>query len=151
MGASNILAIWPRLWRLGRKVVMIGSLLAGTAEKRLARSISIRGAPIKAIAAWDLLGPCPEGSADRYFQGEVSDQMKFVPEGIEGQVAFKGPVSGCCSPAGRRLAGSHGLYGSRQPCKTFATSRNLSVSVALHCVKAMCMMWPSPEKAPTIP
>ena len=39
------------------------------------------------------MGAMARGSADRYFQEEVSDQQKFVPEGIEGQVPYKGPIS----------------------------------------------------------
>jgi IMP dehydrogenase len=38
------------------------------------------------------VGAMGRGSADRYFQGDIKDQMKLVPEGIEGQVAFKGPA-----------------------------------------------------------
>ncbi len=52
------------------------------------------------------------GSADRYFQQEVSDQMKFVPEGIEGQVAFKGPVSGVVHQLIGGLRASMGYTGA---------------------------------------
>jgi IMP dehydrogenase/GMP reductase len=43
------------------------------------------------------VGAMARGSADRYFQKEVTDRMKLVPEGIEGQVPYKGPVGRSCT------------------------------------------------------
>ena len=77
----------------GAKVVMVGSLLAGTQEAP-GEVYLYQGRSYKSYRGMGSVGAMSRGSADRYFQQEVSDQMKFVPEGIEGQVAFKGPVSG---------------------------------------------------------
>ena len=77
----------------GAQVVMIGSLLAGTQESP-GEVYLYQGRSYKSYRGMGSVGAMSRGSADRYFQAEVSDQMKFVPEGIEGQVAFKGPVSG---------------------------------------------------------
>jgi IMP dehydrogenase len=75
----------------GAEVAMIGSLLAGT-EESPGEVFLYQGRSYKAYRGMGSLGAMARGSADRYFQKEVTDQMKLVPEGIEGQVAFKGPV-----------------------------------------------------------
>ena len=75
----------------GAEVAMIGSLLAGT-EEAPGEVFLYQGRSYKAYRGMGSLGAMARGSADRYFQKEVSDQMKLVPEGIEGRVAFKGPV-----------------------------------------------------------
>ena len=77
----------------GADCVMIGSLLAGTSE-RPGEVFLYQGRSYKSYRGMGSLGAMARGSADRYFQQEVSDALKLVPEGIEGQVAFKGPVSG---------------------------------------------------------
>ncbi len=77
----------------GARAVMVGSLLAGT-EESPGEVYLYQGRSYKAYRGMGSVGAMSRGSADRYFQQEVSDQMKFVPEGIEGQVAYKGPVSG---------------------------------------------------------
>jgi IMP dehydrogenase len=77
----------------GARVVMVGSLLAGTQEAP-GDVYLYQGRSYKSYRGMGSVGAMSRGSADRYFQQEVSDQLKFVPEGIEGQVAFKGPVSG---------------------------------------------------------
>jgi IMP dehydrogenase len=56
------------------------------------------------------VGAMARGSADRYFQQDIKDQLKLVPEGIEGQVPYKGPAKGRDPPAGRRREGGDGLY-----------------------------------------
>jgi IMP dehydrogenase len=77
----------------GADCTMIGSLLAGTTESP-GEVFLYQGRSYKAYRGMGSLGAMARGSADRYFQQEVSDALKLVPEGIEGQVAFKGPVSG---------------------------------------------------------
>ncbi len=61
--------------------------------RRPVRSICGRDAPTRATAAWARSVPWPAVRRDRYFQAEVKDALKLVPEGIEGQVPYKGPVS----------------------------------------------------------
>jgi IMP dehydrogenase len=76
----------------GADCTMIGSLLAGT-EESPGEVYLHQGRSYKAYRGMGSLGAMARGSADRYFQEEVSDNLKFVPEGVEGQVPYKGPVS----------------------------------------------------------
>ena len=87
---------------------MIGSLLAGTDEAP-GETYLYQGRTYKAYRGMGSVGAMARGSADRYFQQEVKDALKLVPEGIEGQVPYKGPVERRAAPAGRRPAGRHGL------------------------------------------
>ena len=73
----------------GASVAMIGSLLAGTDETP-GEIFLYNGRSYKAYRGMGSLGAMARGSADRYFQAEVSTPLKLVPEGIEGQVPYKG-------------------------------------------------------------
>ncbi|MFA5988540.1 MAG: IMP dehydrogenase [Sphingomonas sp.] len=75
----------------GASCVMIGSLLAGT-EEAPGETFLFQGRAYKAYRGMGSVGAMARGSADRYFQADIADQMKLVPEGIEGQVPFKGPA-----------------------------------------------------------
>jgi IMP dehydrogenase len=75
----------------GAHSVMMGSMLAGT-EESPGESFLLEGRRFKIVRGMGSLGAMSEGSADRYFQ-EGSDARKFVPEGIEGRVPYKGPAS----------------------------------------------------------
>jgi IMP dehydrogenase len=75
----------------GASTVMVGSLLAGT-EEAPGETFLYQGRAFKAYRGMGSVGAMARGSADRYFQQDIKDQLKLVPEGIEGQVAFKGPV-----------------------------------------------------------
>jgi IMP dehydrogenase len=76
----------------GAGVAMIGSLLAGTDESP-GEVFLYQGRSYKTYRGMGSVGAMARGSADRYFQQEVKDQLKLVPEGIEGQVPHKGAVS----------------------------------------------------------
>ncbi len=76
----------------GADSVMIGSLLAGSDEAP-GELFYYEGRSYKSYRGMGSVGAMARGSADRYFQKEVSDAQKFVPEGIEGQTPYKGPVS----------------------------------------------------------
>lgn len=76
----------------GADCVMIGSLLAGTDESP-GEVILYQGRSYKAYRGMGSLGAMARGSADRYFQQEVRDSLKLVPEGIEGQVPYKGSAT----------------------------------------------------------
>ena len=76
----------------GACVVMMGSLLAGT-EESPGESFLLEGRRFKTVRGMGSLAAMEEGSADRYFQEEALATRKFVPEGIEGRVPYKGPVS----------------------------------------------------------
>jgi IMP dehydrogenase len=75
----------------GASACMIGSLLAGTDEAP-GEVFLYQGRSYKSYRGMGSLGAMGRGSADRYFQQEVGDKLKLVPEGIEGRVAYKGPV-----------------------------------------------------------
>ncbi len=75
----------------GASTVMIGSLLAGT-EEAPGEMFLYQGRAYKSYRGMGSVGAMAKGSADRYFQQDIKDQMKLVPEGIEGQVPFKGPA-----------------------------------------------------------
>jgi len=77
----------------GADCVMVGSLLAGTDEAP-GETYLYQGRTYKAYRGMGSVGAMARGSADRYFQQEVKDTLKLVPEGIEGQVPYKGPVDG---------------------------------------------------------
>ncbi len=70
---------------------MIGSLLAGT-EEAPGETFLYQGRAYKAYRGMGSVGAMARGSADRCFQQDIKDQMKLVPEGIEGQVPYKGPA-----------------------------------------------------------
>ena len=77
----------------GASAAMVGSLLAGTDESP-GEVYLYQGRSFKAYRGMGSVGAMARGSADRYFQAEVRDTLKLVPEGIEGQVPYKGPVGG---------------------------------------------------------
>ncbi len=75
----------------GADCAMIGSLLAGTDESP-GEVFLYQGRSYKSYRGMGSVGAMARGSADRYFQQDIKDTLKLVPEGIEGRVAFKGPV-----------------------------------------------------------
>jgi IMP dehydrogenase len=75
----------------GADCAMIGSLLAGTDESP-GEVFLYQGRSYKAYRGMGSLGAMARGSADRYFQQDIKDSLKLVPEGIEGQVPYKGPA-----------------------------------------------------------
>jgi IMP dehydrogenase len=76
----------------GASTAMLGSMFAGT-EEAPGEVILYQGRSYKSYRGMGSVGAMTSGSADRYFQKEVRDSMKLVPEGIEGQVPFKGPIA----------------------------------------------------------
>jgi IMP dehydrogenase len=76
----------------GADVVMIGSLFAG-AEESPGEVFLYQGRSFKAYRGMGSVGAMTAGSATRYFQGDVKEQLKLVPEGIEGQVPYRGPIA----------------------------------------------------------
>ncbi|PRD43003.1 IMP dehydrogenase [Phyllobacterium phragmitis] len=96
----------------GASAAMAGSLLAGT-EESPGEVYLHQGRSFKAYRGMGSVGAMARGSADRYFQAEVRDELKLVPEGIEGQVAFKGPVSGVLHQLAGGLRASMGYVGAK--------------------------------------
>ncbi len=75
----------------GAAAVMVGSLLAGT-EEAPGETFLWQGRTYKSYRGMGSVAAMARGSADRYFQQDIKDQLKLVPEGIEGQVPYKGPA-----------------------------------------------------------
>jgi IMP dehydrogenase len=96
----------------GASAAMIGSLLAGTDESP-GEVYLHQGRSFKAYRGMGSVGAMARGSADRYFQAEVRDTLKLVPEGIEGQVPYKGPVSGVLHQLAGGLKAAMGYVGGR--------------------------------------
>ncbi len=76
----------------GADCAMIGSMFAGTDEAP-GEVFFFQGRSYKAYRGMGSIGAMARGSADRYFQQEISDTLKFVPEGVEGRVPYRGPVA----------------------------------------------------------
>ena len=76
----------------GASTAMLGSMFAGT-EEAPGEVFLYQGRSYKAYRGMGSVAAMAQGSADRYFQKEVADSLKLVPEGIEGQVAYKGPIA----------------------------------------------------------
>ncbi len=94
----------------GADCVMVGSLLAGT-EESPGEVYLYQGRSYKSYRGMGSVGAMALGSADRYFQSDVNDKLKLVPEGIEGQVAYKGPVSSVLHQLTGGLRASMGYTG----------------------------------------
>ena len=96
----------------GASVAMVGSMLAGTDETP-GEAYLYQGRSYKSYRGMGSVGAMSRGSADRYFQADIKDSMKLVPEGIEGQVAYKGPVGTVLHQLAGGLRASMGYVGAR--------------------------------------
>jgi IMP dehydrogenase len=95
----------------GADCVMMGSLFAGTDEAP-GEVFLYQGRSYKSYRGMGSLGAMARGSADRYFQAEVQDQLKLVPEGVEGRVGYKGPVGSVIHQLVGGLRAAMGYTGS---------------------------------------
>lgn len=82
----------PKAIVAGADVIMIGSLFAGT-EESPGDTVLYQGRTYKTYRGMGSIGAMKEGSKDRYFQSDVENDIKLVPEGIEGMVPFRGALS----------------------------------------------------------
>jgi IMP dehydrogenase len=82
----------PKAIAAGADTIMIGSLFAGTDESP-GETILYQGRTYKSYRGMGSLGAMNKGSKDRYFQSDVESEVKLVPEGIEGRVPYRGPLS----------------------------------------------------------
>ncbi|WP_136515924.1 IMP dehydrogenase [Geomonas edaphica] len=96
----------------GADVVMIGSLFAGT-EESPGDTILYQGRAYKSYRGMGSIGAMKEGSKDRYFQSDVDSDVKLVPEGIEGMVPLRGPLSANVHQLMGGLRAGMGYTGSR--------------------------------------
>ncbi|HTZ71496.1 MAG TPA: IMP dehydrogenase, partial [Acetobacteraceae bacterium] len=95
----------------GADAVMVGSLLAGTDEAP-GEVFLYQGRSYKSYRGMGSIGAMSRGSADRYFQQDIKDSLKLVPEGIEGRVGYKGPMSGVVHQLVGGLRAGMGYTGS---------------------------------------
>ncbi|MCY6381935.1 IMP dehydrogenase [Hoeflea prorocentri] len=113
----------------GASAVMIGSLLAGTDESP-GEVYLYQGRSFKAYRGMGSVGAMARGSADRYFQAEVRDTLKLVPEGIEGQVPYKGPVAAVLHQLGGGLKAAMGYVGAANLDEMHERARFVRISGA---------------------
>jgi IMP dehydrogenase len=113
----------------GASCVMLGSLLAGLDESP-GETILFRGRQFKAVRGMGSLGAMEQGSADRYAQGEVKDKMKFVPEGVEGMVPYKGAVADYVYQLVGGIRSGMGYCGSRTLPELAQKAKFLRVTAA---------------------
>lgn len=109
----------PKALAAGADSVMVGGLLAGHAESP-GEKIIYEGRPYKIYRGMGSLGAMQKGSADRYFQDVESEISKYVPEGIEGRVPYKGKVSETLYQLTGGLRAAMGYCG----CKTVEDLKN---------------------------
>jgi IMP dehydrogenase len=95
----------------GAECVMIGSLLAGTDESP-GEVYLYQGRSYKSYRGMGSVSAMARGSADRYFQQDIRDTLKLVPEGIEGQVPYRGPAGSVLHQLGGGLKASMGYVGA---------------------------------------
>ena len=96
----------------GAAAAMVGSLLAGT-EEAPGETFLYQGRSYKSYRGMGSVGAMARGSADRYFQQDINDHMKLVPEGIEGQVPYKGRAADVLHQLAGGLRAAMGYTGSR--------------------------------------
>jgi IMP dehydrogenase len=113
----------------GASCVMVGSLLAGTDESP-GETYLFQGRTYKAYRGMGSVGAMARGSADRYFQQEVKDQLKLVPEGIEGQVPYKGPVGHVLHQLVGGLRAGMGYIGAHDISELQSKARFIRISPA---------------------
>ena len=113
----------------GASCVMVGSLLAGTDESP-GETYLFQGRTYKAYRGMGSVGAMARGSADRYFQQDVKDQLKLVPEGIEGQVPYKGPVGHVLHQLVGGLRAGMGYVGARTLDELQSRARFIRISAS---------------------
>jgi IMP dehydrogenase len=111
----------------GASCVMVGSLLAGTDESP-GETYLFQGRTYKAYRGMGSVGAMARGSADRYFQQDVKDELKLVPEGIEGQVPYKGPVGSVLHQLVGGLRAGMGYVGARNVSDLQQKARFIRIS-----------------------
>jgi IMP dehydrogenase len=96
----------------GADCAMVGSLLAGTDETP-GEVFLYQGRSYKSYRGMGSVGAMARGSADRYFQQDIKDALKLVPEGVEGQVGYKGPVANVLHQLAGGLRAAMGYVGAK--------------------------------------
>ncbi len=113
----------------GADCVMVGSLLAG-AEESPGEVFLYQGRSYKSYRGMGSIGAMARGSADRYFQEEVRDQLKLVPEGVEGRVPYKGPANTVLHQLVGGLRAAMGYTGNANIAEMQRNCRFLKITAA---------------------
>jgi IMP dehydrogenase len=113
----------------GASSVMIGSMFAGT-EEAPGEVILYQGRSYKSYRGMGSIGAMKKGSKDRYFQADVQDADKLVPEGIEGRVPYKGPVGMVLYQLTGGLRSGMGYVGCRTIAELNTKSRFVRISAS---------------------
>jgi IMP dehydrogenase len=128
-GGIKLMGDIPKAIAAGADSVMIGSLFAGTSESP-GETILWDGRRYKQIRGMGSLGAMMEGSKDRYFQDMVTEKEKFVPEGIEGRVPYRGTLSETVYQMVGGLRSAMGYTGTNNIKELQKKSRFTKVSIA---------------------
>src|SRR5579863_1185981 len=113
----------------GADCAMVGSLLAGTDETP-GEVFLYQGRSYKTYRGMGSVGAMARGSADRYFQQEIKDTLKLVPEGVEGQVPYKGPVGNVLHQLTGGLRAAMGYVGAKTLAEFHAKAEFMRISGA---------------------
>ncbi len=113
----------------GASAVMVGSLLAGTDEAP-GETFLYQGRAYKSYRGMGSVGAMARGSADRYFQQDIKDQLKLVPEGVEGQVPYKGPARDVLHQLVGGLKAAMGYTGAANLAELRARARFIQITNA---------------------
>jgi len=113
----------------GADCAMVGSLFAGTDETP-GETFLWQGRSYKAYRGMGSVGAMARGSADRYFQQDIKDALKLVPEGIEGQVPYKGPVATVLHQLAGGLRAAMGYVGAKDLPELHAKAQFVRISSA---------------------
>ena len=129
---------------------MVGSLLAGT-EEAPGEIFLYQGRSYKSYRGMGSVGAMARGSADRYFQQDIKDHLKLVPEGIEGQVPYKGPVRDIIHQLVGGVKAAMGYTGSTTHRRAAEAGAGSSASPTPACPKATCTTSTITREAPNYP
>jgi IMP dehydrogenase len=113
----------------GASSAMLGSMFAGT-EEAPGEVFLYQGRSYKAYRGMGSVAAMAQGSADRYFQKDIADTLKLVPEGIEGQVPYKGPIGQILHQLVGGLRASMGYLGASDLAAFQSTARFIRISGA---------------------
>ncbi len=113
----------------GADCAMVGSLFAGTDESP-GEVFLYQGRSYKAYRGMGSVGAMARGSADRYFQQDIRDELKLVPEGIEGQVPYKGPMDRVLHQLVGGLRSSMGYVGAKTIAELQEKAQFVRISAA---------------------
>ena len=121
----------------GADCAMVGSLLAGTDETP-GEVFLYQGRSYKTYRGMGSVGAMARGSADRYFQQDIKDTLKLVPEGVEGQVPYKGAAATVLHQLAGGLRAAMGYVGAQGSYRSCTRRPSSCASPAPACARATC-------------